>query len=205
MLFLPSVYYLWDAMRLNMLFKNEVHKLWLLDNGDQLVVETMDGLLHKLNIIDNREHELTEAKDKSLLFVMSNSGREFIIAAKNSEKIDYDMIDRIIRAICVDTSRSQEVYHHLISNPMPKNLRPQVFNEYKPRHHESLNSSAFLWRYANRTIYRSSDIEGADKKFLHWLRNVKTDLNDEEKALRDEFGFTRVYDPEMFYKTHKIS
>ena len=70
-----------------------------------MVVETGDGLLHKLNIYDNREHELVETSD-GLLFVMINSGREFTIAAKGAEKIDYDLTDRLVRAICVDTKRS---------------------------------------------------------------------------------------------------
>ena len=31
------------------------------------------------------------------------------------------------------------------------------------------------------------------RKFLHHLRNKRTQFNDEEKALRSEFGLTLVY------------
>lgn len=61
-------------------------------------------MLHKLNIIDNDEHEIVDNKDH-LLFVMNNSGREFLIANKNAKYIDYDLIDRILKGVCVDTGK----------------------------------------------------------------------------------------------------
>jgi len=58
--------------------------MWLLKNGNQIVLETFDGVLHKLNIIENREHEVVDSKDKSLIFVMRNSGREYYFSTKNA-------------------------------------------------------------------------------------------------------------------------
>ena len=84
-------------------------------NGNQLVIETYDGVLHKVNIIENREHEIIDSKDKSIVFVMKNAGREFYLSTKNSVKLNYNLIDRVIRAICVETDRSTQVFHHLIS------------------------------------------------------------------------------------------
>ena len=80
--------------------------MWLMKNGNQHIVETYDGVLHKVNIIENREHELIDAKDKSIVFVMRNAGREFYFSTKNAIKLDYNLIDRVIRAICVETDRS---------------------------------------------------------------------------------------------------
>lgn len=79
------------------------------------MLETYDKVLHKVNIIENREHETIDAKDKSIVFVMRNAGREFYLSTKNAVKIDYNLIDRVIRAICVNTDRSTQVFHHLIS------------------------------------------------------------------------------------------
>jgi hypothetical protein len=59
-------------------------------------------MLHRLNIIDNYEHEIVENKDH-LVFVMNNSGREFLVANKNCVKLDYDLVDRIMKGICIDT------------------------------------------------------------------------------------------------------
>jgi len=70
-----------------LLFKSEVEKIWLMQNGDQLVVETYDGILHKLNIMDNIEYEIISAKDKSLVFVMKNSGENFISQQKTLKKL----------------------------------------------------------------------------------------------------------------------
>ena len=110
---LPSLWYLYDHSRMRVLFKNEIYKLWLMQNGEQIVFETFDGVLHKINVIENREHEIVQGKN-SLIFVMRNSGREYFISCKDAPVMDYDLVDRLVRAICVDTGRTTQVFHHLI-------------------------------------------------------------------------------------------
>lgn len=103
MLFLPTFYNLYDLAKLKFIvFRTEVYRMYLLQNGDQIVVETFDKMLHRLNIIDNEEHEIVENKDH-LVFVMNNSGREYLVANKGCVKIDYDLVDRIMKGVCVDT------------------------------------------------------------------------------------------------------
>ena len=68
-----------------------------------------------------------------------------------------------------------------------------------------MNSSVFIWKYLNRTIYRSSAFEGADEAFLWHLRNKRPEPNAEELALHKEFNLKIVYPSELFYRTHKIS
>ena len=63
-----------------------------------MLVETYDHMLHKLNIIDNEAHTINETKD-CLLFQMINSGLPFIVANKGAAKIDYELIDRIMRGV----------------------------------------------------------------------------------------------------------
>ena len=41
-------------------------------------------------------------------------------------------------------------------------------------------------------------MEGADKNFLWHLRN-RRELNEDEKALRKEFGLTHVLPEDLFY------
>lgn len=48
----------------------------------------------------------------------------------------------------------------------------------------------------NRTIYYDE---------WPWLRNQQRTLNDEEIALRKEFGLSHVYPQDLFYRTHKIT
>jgi len=91
--------------------------MYLLKNGAQMVIETFDKTLHKVNILDNHENSFEEAKDGSLVFVMVNNGRAFKLPCKDAELIDYDLTDRIVKAITVETNRSQQLYHHLISRP----------------------------------------------------------------------------------------
>ena len=109
----PSFYYAFDSFRVKLAMKNEVRKMWLMENGAQIVYETYDGVLHRSNIIDNAEYRLINTKP--LVFGMEASGRTFNISCKDPVKIDYELLDRIVKAITVDTNRSTQVFHHLIN------------------------------------------------------------------------------------------
>lgn len=114
LVFLPAVFNLYDLAKLHFIvYKTEVFKMWLYQNGDQILVQTYDGMLHRMNIIDNNEHEIVENKDH-LVFVMNNSGREYLLSNKNCIKIDYDMVDRLMKGIRVDTLKFQKLYNRLI-------------------------------------------------------------------------------------------
>lgn len=65
--------------------------------------------------MDNDAYEIYETKNKTLMFQMTNSGREFNIAAGASKLVDLNLIDKLVRAICVDTRRQTSVFHHLIN------------------------------------------------------------------------------------------
>lgn len=45
---------------------------------------------------------------------MNNSGREYLLANKSAAKVDYDLVDRIIKGICVDTLKFSKLYNRLI-------------------------------------------------------------------------------------------
>ena len=78
-----------------------------------MLAQTYDGMFHRLNIIDNNEHEIVENKDH-LVFVMNNSGREYLLGNKDCVKMDYDMIDRLMKGICIDTLKFQKLYNRLL-------------------------------------------------------------------------------------------
>lgn len=88
----------------------------------------------------------------------------------------------------------------------PANLKPTEFRLSVPHwSFQHVNSSVFIWKYLNRTIYRSPAFDGADQAFLWHLRNKRPEPNPEELALRNEFNIKIVYPSEHFYRTHKIS
>jgi len=174
------------------------------------MAQTYDQVQHKLNLIDNDEFDIATAKDKSMNFIMVNSGRQYFLNNKDVVGImDYDLIDRLIRGISIDTERSQKVFHHLIDKKMPVNLRPVEFTRYLPAWTvgTQLYSNKTVWSILNRTVYRSNEIEGADTNFLFWLRQHKSkylaDETEAAAALRKEFGFHKVYPEDLFYKTFK--
>lgn len=92
-----------------------IQRLWLLKNGDQLVAQTVDGVFHKMNIVLNTEYEIqTTKKETELVFVMTNCSRDFKFSNLNARYLDYDLVDRLIRSVPVDTERHQTLFHHLI-------------------------------------------------------------------------------------------
>ena len=89
-------------------------RMWVLKNGDQVVCLTYDGLFHKMNIVHNTHHNILHKKGDELVFVMVNCGREFKMSNKAAKFVDYDLIDRIIHSVPLDTTRHQSLYHNLI-------------------------------------------------------------------------------------------
>ena len=116
-MYLPTIYYGIDSRRAKDDMGNFIQKMYLYRNGTQLLVETYDGVQHKLNIVDSDHSNISEwtGDKKSLLFTMYNSGRKFSLCNKDVEDMDYDLIDRLVRGIAVDTKRSQKVFHHLLA------------------------------------------------------------------------------------------
>ena len=110
---LPMGYAMYRHQVLDRILKNDVKEMWLMQNGAQIVVRTADGILHKLNIVDNDEYEIVQ-QAKSMLFIMQNSGRSYCISTKNAQSFDFNLIDRIVRAIHITTNRSTNVFHHIL-------------------------------------------------------------------------------------------
>lgn len=88
-LFLPSMYALFDRHKRKKRSRGEIEEMHIFENGEQLLVKTADGVLHKLEIIHNMSHHFEEGKDKSLVFIMENSKRKYFIRTKDADVIDY--------------------------------------------------------------------------------------------------------------------
>ena len=70
--------------------------MWLMKNGEQLVLKSYAGVTHKVNIAQNEKYSITPSKDNELLFVMHNSGRNWTFSNKDAKHFDYDLVDRVI-------------------------------------------------------------------------------------------------------------
>ncbi len=143
-------------------------------------------MLHRLNIGDTFHHEVVDEKDH-MMFVLNNSGRNYKLRTKNAT-LDYDIIDRVMKGICVDTSRSQNAYNRLTFRKLPANLRPTQLNHWVPQSWDA-GSMRTLQRVLNRTIYREEDpqswqrVSGQEKE-------VKEAVTDKKLA---ELGLHCVY------------
>ena len=145
----PNAYYFFDGRRAKEEMESHVKKMYVYRNGSQLLLETYDGVLHKINIIDSESSRIGEnpRDKKSLLFTMTNSGRSFHLSNKDVDNMDYDLVDRVVRGIAVDTKRSQKVFHHLLAKQIPENLKPEQFSRHQP----SISSGQQI--HSNKTVW----------------------------------------------------
>jgi hypothetical protein len=120
---------------------------------------------------------------KELRFKVENGDRGYFLTTETAKFIDYDLIDRIMNSVRIDTVRHQGLYHNLIYKSVPMNLRAQEYNRYLPQYNsKNFNSSKFIWKMLNRTIYREGEST--------WLRNQNnTSQSSVDKELR-EYGFS---------------
>lgn len=104
---MPTMFSLLKAVAWSSVGPDRVSKMWILKNGDQLVCQTTDGVFHKLNILQNTHHDIIvgKGKGKELTFEMTNNGRNFYILSNRPKFIDFDLIDRVIHMVPIDTKR----------------------------------------------------------------------------------------------------
>ena len=79
----PSIYLFRRASQARIQYENHVRLLWVLKNGDQAVLQTYDGLFHKVAINQTTGY-LIKPIDQELLFRMVNCGRNFEMSNKNA-------------------------------------------------------------------------------------------------------------------------
>ena len=70
LVFSPTLYYMYDGRKATKSFEDLIHKLWLMKNGEQLIMKTYDGVTHKINIAQNEKYSITPMKNNELIFLM---------------------------------------------------------------------------------------------------------------------------------------
>ena len=58
LMFLPSYFTHRSGSKAREQSMDQIRKLWLMKNGDQIVCQTYDGVMHKMNIVHNAKHEI---------------------------------------------------------------------------------------------------------------------------------------------------
>ena len=104
MLFLPTLYHLYDLQRIKAKSINQIYKFYLYQNGEQVLLQTYDGMLHRMNITDNEGFQIRELKD-NLVFDVENGGRTYTLDNKDCELIDFELLERILKGIQVETHK----------------------------------------------------------------------------------------------------
>lgn len=102
-----------------------VSEVYLLKNGDQILVKTLDGIMHKLCIQDMLKYELID-RAKHMDISINNGGRQYLLSTKNKEFVNFELLDKIIKGVCIQTS------HEKTRARPPANLRNERIVYVKP-------------------------------------------------------------------------
>ena len=71
-------------------------------------------------------------KTKELEFSFSRTDRTYKLSNLNAKTINYDILDRIIHAVPIDSDKFQGLFHHLVYKQVPMNLRPNKLTVHSP-------------------------------------------------------------------------
>jgi hypothetical protein len=82
-----------------------VSDLYLLHNGDQALLKTYDGVWHKICIQDIKKYRMNDKK-KHLQIDMKVGDRVFVLSTKNKTFVNFEVLDKIIKGICIQTNIS---------------------------------------------------------------------------------------------------
>lgn len=143
----------------------------------------MNGSLAKVTIPDIQFYKLVE-KSGTLQFEFSSNGNVFILKTGKDSKVNFELIDRIIRGICIQTNIASR-------RVPPKNMWPIDVNVVTPN---SIDCSArTIRRMRNGTIYQSGEIgrlSPEETKIRKQLRGIGAPAYS-DKQFYDSFRETR--------------
>jgi hypothetical protein len=89
-----------------------IKSMYLLENGQQIICETYDGILQKLNILASDQYKI-DADGNSVTFAFVNEERGFELKTDKATVVDLNLTDRIVKGICIDTNRRGNLYHRI--------------------------------------------------------------------------------------------
>ena len=102
-----------------------IEQIWLLKNGDQILVKTYDGIMHKLCIQEITDYNLID-KQTHMEIIINNCGKMYEMSTKNKKFINFIILDKIIKGVCIETDRTKGKAR------TPANLRAKIFVEVRP-------------------------------------------------------------------------
>ena len=86
-------------------------------------MQTADLKYHYINIKHIHKYFIDSSKGNHIEFYFKAKGfKEYCLTNKNAEIFDYDLIDRIIKGVTIETNFSNEVKHRLFKRRTPAHL-----------------------------------------------------------------------------------
>lgn len=82
-----------------------VSDLYLLQNGDQIVLKTYDSVWHKVSIQDILSYKMVDKK-KYIEILLNLKERTYILSTKNKKMINFEILDKIMKGVCIQTNLS---------------------------------------------------------------------------------------------------
>ena len=153
-----------------------VREIYLLKNGDQILLQTIDDIWHKICIQDISSYKMVDKK-KYMLIHLKYNGRVFTLSTKNRDFINFEILDKIMKGVCIQTSKTKT------------RARPPA----------NLKNEATVGVDTQKLLKLPRAKVPTTKKTL------KVDPN--EDYIKEQFKQLGLhnYSENTFYKTHKIS
>lgn len=83
--------------------RKHVSDMYLLQNGDQALVKTFDGVWHRICIQDIKKYRMNDKK-KHIQIDMKVGDRVYVLSTKNKTYVNFEVLDKIIKGICIQTN-----------------------------------------------------------------------------------------------------
>lgn len=83
-----------------------VREIYLLKNGDQILLQTVDDIWHKMSIQDISSYKMVDKKTYMLIHLKYN-GRIYTLSTKNRDFINFEILDKIMKGVCIQTTKTK--------------------------------------------------------------------------------------------------
>ena len=72
--------------------------MYLLQNGDQILIKTYDGIWHKVCIQDIQSYKMND-KSKYIEILIELKERTYILSTKTRTFINFEILDKIMKGV----------------------------------------------------------------------------------------------------------
>lgn len=78
------------------------NEIYLMRNGDQILLKTIDGIWHKINIQEIQKYNMKD-KGRIMYIDIITNNRKYSLSTKNKEFVNFEILDKVLKGVCIKT------------------------------------------------------------------------------------------------------